>query len=68
MAINLIFTLTGISSLPCGKCWRDTLHVRGVCNTCGTPHTPDVVHVEISGREYHRIQSNKDWERRKAGA
>lgn len=62
--MNLIFSKLGLSSLPCKQCRCDTLHVSGVCNTCSTRHEPEVIHREISGRDYHRIQGAKDWQKR----
>lgn len=64
MALNLHFTKPGLSSLPCRKCKRDTLHVRGICNACDTRYEPEVIHREVSGREYHRLRGIKDWKRR----
>lgn len=66
MAINLHFTKPGLSSLPCKKCGRDTLHVRGVCNSCKRVYEPEVIHREVSGRVFHKLQSLKDWKRRQA--
>lgn len=66
MALNMIFTKPGISSLPCERCGCDTLHVKGVCNACDTRYVPAVIRVHVSGRDYHRIQSEKDWQRRLA--
>lgn len=66
MALNLIFTKPGLSSLPCRRCRRDTLHVHGVCNSCKRVYEPEVIHREVSGRVYHKQQSLKDWERRQA--